>query len=73
MIQLAADFWIKWKQPRHGERSKWVAKKLNEYSPHWTAPITGRWVTQHQQEIEAEVERRDKTGKGVSHATRKKA
>ena len=60
IIELAADLWIKWKQTHHGERSKWVARKLNEKLPHWAAPITGRWVTQNQAAIEAEVAHKGK-------------
>jgi hypothetical protein len=37
---------------------------VNTKLPHWAAPIKGKWITQHQDEIEAQVERRN-------YATRK--
>ncbi len=58
IVGLAAEWWPKWKQTRHGQRSKWIAKEVNKKLPHWAAPIGGKWITQHQQEIEAEAERR---------------
>jgi hypothetical protein len=58
-VKLAADVWGQWKPMRHyGRRANWVAEKMNQKLPEGQA-ITGRWVTQHQQEIEAEVQRRN--------------
>jgi hypothetical protein len=64
MVELAADAWLQWKQDRrHGERTEWVARKVNKrLQASWT-PIKKNWVTGHKDEIEAEVERR-------SHAAR---
>jgi hypothetical protein len=63
LIRFATDVWGDW-SPRYGSRSKWVAERVNLKLLKKQDLITGRWVTQHQQEIEAEVERRN-------HATRK--
>jgi hypothetical protein len=72
MVGFAADFWEQWKpNSRDGQRSVWIANKVNlrteriaviegresERTTHYPI-ITGRWVTEHQTEIEAEVERR---------------
>jgi hypothetical protein len=52
LIEHAAGFWNKWKPKRQfGSRSKWVASQMN-------MGLTGRWVSQHRAEIEAEVGRR---------------
>src|SRR5579872_5357830 len=52
LIEHAATLWSEWKpERRYGSRSKWVAYKMK-------AGFTGRWVSQHRVEIEAEVERR---------------
>jgi len=73
LVRLAAKFWPKWNsQKGHQTGSKWIAAKMNRQLPVWAGEYfqnregkaTGRWVTQHQQEIEAEVNRR-------KHATRK--
>jgi hypothetical protein len=58
LVALAAEYWPRWKQSRHGERSKWIAGKLREKLP--LRAITGKWVSQHQDEIEAEVGQRRK-------------
>jgi hypothetical protein len=59
MVGLAADVWKKWKQDnRHGKRSDWVAIQVRE-STKQKIVFTGNWVTRHQTEIEAEVERRN--------------
>ncbi len=78
MVRFAAEVWAQWKpNSRDGRRSKWIATKVNSrteriavkagrdsaLASHYPR-ITGRWVTEHQTEIEAEVERR-------KHATRK--
>ncbi len=61
LVTLAADVWDRWRPNSHdGPRSTWIAARLNRKQP---AGITGRWVTTHQQEIEAEVRRR-KDAKG---------
>ena len=62
-IEFAASVWEQWKPMRsYGNRSNWVANKVNVTLKQ---TLTGRWVTQHQQDIEAEVERRNHaTGKG---------
>lgn len=58
MVELAAEWWPKWKPThRHGKQSEWVAGKMNKgLGTH--QQITGKWVTQHGSEIEAEAERR---------------
>lgn len=59
LIELAAYEWPRWKQDwRHGERSEWVAKQVNKKLPAIANHIAKNWVTRHQKEIEAEVERR---------------
>jgi hypothetical protein len=76
LVKYAADSWEQQvPNSRQGSRSKWVAEKVNlrteniavkaarKSESHYPI-ITGRWVTQHQSEIEAEVKRRN-------HATRK--
>lgn len=66
MLNWAAECWPKWEE-RHGKRSKWIAEQVNEQikpQPVGWKTITGRWVTEHGKEIQAEVERR-------KHATRK--
>jgi len=73
LVFLAAKFWpARNAQMDHKTRSKYVATKMNGQLPVWAAQYfqnrngtaTGRWVTEHRKDIEAEVERR-------SHATRK--
>jgi hypothetical protein len=76
LVGFAAEVWEQWKpNSRHGSRSKWIAEQVNRRTAKIEAKsgkkseclfsvITGRWVTQHHTEIEAEVERRN-------HATRK--
>lgn len=59
MIGLAADVWPQWKQDRrHGERTEWVAQQVNKRRKSNRGRIAKNWVTRHQAEIEAEVERR---------------
>ncbi len=66
-VEIAASFWEQWKpDSRQGKQSTWVAGKVNArlmQLQELQIVITGRWVTQHQQEIELEVGRRN-------HATR---
>lgn len=64
-IRWAADAWSKWKQDRrHGKRSEWVAEQVNKNLLLRGESIKGNWVTRNQNEIEAEVERRNyATGK----------
>lgn len=60
MIGLAADVWPQWKQDRrHGERTEWVAQQVNKRRKSNRDRIAKNWVTHHQTEIEAEVERRN--------------
>jgi hypothetical protein len=57
--ELAADAWAEWKPDhRHGQRSEWVAKRVTAKLPRGES-IKVNWVTLHQTEIEAEVERRN--------------
>jgi hypothetical protein len=64
MIGWAADAWAKWAPSRrYGTQSEWVAKQVTVKLPRGKS-IKINWVTHHQPEIEAEVERRE-------HATRK--
>jgi hypothetical protein len=66
MLDWAADCWPWWNSKQRN-RSEWVAEKVNARivrQPVGWPTITRRWVTQHESEIEAEVERR-------KHATRK--
>ena len=70
LVGFAADVWEQWKpDSRHGPRSQWIADRVNRRTAKIEAKsgkkseslfsvITGRWVTQHHTEIEAEVERR---------------
>jgi hypothetical protein len=59
MVELASELWPKWRPLRqHGERSKWVAEMMNRKPRTSRALITGKWVTQHRSEIEAEAKRR---------------
>lgn len=67
LVLLAAKFWPEWNSQRgHQTRSKWIAAEINAHLPVWAGgyfqnrdgTATGRWVTQHRQEIEAEVKRR---------------
>jgi hypothetical protein len=59
-VELAADVWPKWKQDRRqGERTEWVAQEVNRRLRASRDPIAKNWVTRHQTEIEAEVERRN--------------
>jgi hypothetical protein len=70
LVCLAAKYWPAGNS--HNTRSKYVAAKMNGQLPVWAAEYfqnrngtaTGRWVTVHCQDIEAEAERR-------KHATRK--
>ncbi len=67
-IEWAADAWVKWKPDhRHGKRSEWIARQVTARGE----AIKVNWITHHQTEIEAEVERRNHaTGKAKddSHA-----
>lgn len=73
LVRLAARLWPRSNsQKDHRTRSKWIASNMNKKLPDWAGQYfqnrdgtaTGRWVTEHREEIEAEVERR-------KHATRK--
>lgn len=65
MVGFAADVWEQRKpNSGHGSHKKWVAEQVSKRLRMTETPKTGRWVTTHQQEIEAEVKRR-------KHATRK--
>jgi hypothetical protein len=60
-IGWAADCWTNWTK-RKGLRSAWIAEQVNRRvvrHPISWGTITGKWVTRHQKEIEAEVERRN--------------
>lgn len=60
LIKRAADLWLKWKPARrYGKRSVWVADMVNQDLPDGAEAITGKWVTQNQQKIEAEAEGRN--------------
>ena len=75
MVRFAAEFYGQFKPNSRQPLTKWIAEHVNRRTEsirakagkqrmsHYPA-ITGRWVTQHLTEIEAEVERR-------KHATRK--
>jgi hypothetical protein len=64
LVGFAADLWEKWKpKPSFGSRPKWVAEQVNKHLRDSEILKTGRWVTTHLKEIEAEVERR-KDAKG---------
>ena len=59
LVELAAELWTKWKPiAQYGDRSKWVAERMNKKQRTLGTFITGKWVTQHQEEIKAEAERR---------------
>jgi len=61
MIEWAAECWTKWTEGS-GVRSEWVADRVNARingQPISWGTIKGNWVTWHQAEIEAEVERRN--------------
>lgn len=70
MVEFAADVLASWKpSSRRSSRSKWIAEQVNHRTEsirvkmgkqkrsHYPV-ITGRWVTEHVKQIEAEVERR---------------
>jgi hypothetical protein len=63
-VGLAAVAWEQWKPTtRFGSRAEWVAQKVNTKWKETPELITRNWVTRHQTEIEAELERRNH-GKG---------
>jgi hypothetical protein len=69
LIELAAKYWPKCKQEGR-ERSEWVAEKMRlalRQNPNAElfqfSSIQGKWATQHQDEIEAEVKRRNIAGR----------
>jgi hypothetical protein len=73
LVRLAARYWPEWNSKKVLQtRSKWIAARMNGQLPVWAGEYfqnrdgtaTGRWVTEHRQDIEAEAERR-------KHATRK--
>jgi hypothetical protein len=56
LIELAAEYWPQWKQThRHGNRSLWIANRVNQRLPRGVDAISGKWVTQNQAGIEAKV------------------
>jgi hypothetical protein len=58
LIALAADYWGEWEAGRkRGERSSWIALKVNRRSgmKGTRPPITGKWVSQNRTEIEREI------------------
>jgi hypothetical protein len=58
-IGWAADAWAKWTPShRHGKRPEWIVAHMNAKLSA-DENITINWVTRHQKEIEAEVERRN--------------
>jgi hypothetical protein len=58
-IALAADVFPRWK-PRYGKRSVWVATRMNRQ--HEQIGQNGKWVTQNEGEILAELKRRKACG-----------
>lgn len=73
LVHLAARFWPEGDLRKgYQSRSTWIADRMNAQLPAWASEYfqnrdgkaRGKWVTTHQQEIEAEVRRR-------KHATRK--
>jgi hypothetical protein len=59
MVDLAAGFWPRWKPAaQYGKRSKWVAEMMNKRLGTTRTLVTGKWVTQHEQEIKDAAERR---------------
>jgi hypothetical protein len=61
MIEWAAVYWPKWTESK-GKRSEFIATQINAHinkEPDTWPNIAGNWVTRHQTEIEAEVERRN--------------
>jgi hypothetical protein len=66
LVKLAANWWPKWESKnRKEDRSKWVARKVNENLPRAADEgITGKWITQNQAAIETEVASRTSRGKG---------
>jgi hypothetical protein len=73
MVSFAAEFYGQFKPNSRQPLTKWIAEHVNrrtgsikakagkETMSHYPV-ITGRWVTQHLTEIEAEVERRRRNG-----------
>ena len=68
LVGFAADFWRQWKpNSQHGPRSKWIADRVNRRTDQIGAKagrngeshfprITGRWVTEHSEEIQERAE-----------------
>jgi hypothetical protein len=59
LVKLAAEFWQGWR-PRYGKsRSAWVVQKMNaRLSATQQLGTNGKWVTQNEEAINAEVKRR---------------
>ena len=58
-VNAAATVWAQWKpKSSRGLRSKWIAAQVRKQSKQKII-FTGSWVTRHQTEIQAEVERRN--------------
>lgn len=58
-VNLAATIWSQWKpKSSYGPRSKWIAAEVRKQS-NQKIIFTGSWVTRHETEIVAEVERRN--------------
>ena len=68
LVGFAADVWMQWKpNSQHGPRSKWIADRVNRRTDrigvkagrngesHFPR-ITGRWVTEHSEEIQERAE-----------------
>lgn len=59
LIKLAADYWPQYSEKKHRmPHAKWIAKKMIETRIGRGISASGKWVTQHQKQIEAEVKRR---------------
>jgi len=57
-IEWAADAWARWKPTnRYGQRSDWVVRQVNAKRG-VSRRIQSNWLTRHNAEIEAEIERR---------------
>jgi len=57
-VGLAAEAWKQWPGMQAGPRTKWVAYEVRKKSAQKIV-FTSNWVTRHQAEIEAEVQRRN--------------
>lgn len=56
LIELAVEYWPQWKPThRHGNRSLWIANRVNQRLPRGVDAISGKWITQNQSAIETHV------------------